>query len=59
MKNNPKPNSELNIKAKNLCNFNICCSMAHARRILQTLPKTKIDELIYKKLLEDYEIKYK
>jgi len=33
-------------KAKELCELGICCSMAHARRVIATLDPKRVDVII-------------
>jgi hypothetical protein len=44
--------TDLNARAKELCNLNICTSMAEARRLLLILPQKKLDQIVEKKIKE-------
>jgi len=42
--------TDLNLKAKELCNLGICISMSEARRVITQLPQKKLDQIIEKKI---------
>ena len=44
--------TELNLKAKELCNLGICTSMSEARRIITVLPPNKLAQIVEKKIKE-------
>jgi len=47
--------TDLNAKAKELCNLNICTSMAEARRIIITLSPQRLEKIVENKIKKQNE----
>ena len=44
--------TELNLRAKELCNLGICTSMSEARRVITVLPPKKLTQIVENKVKE-------